>query len=68
MTNFERIKQMKLKDVFEFMGVEESDQQRVFLNTFQLINCRYCPAKEECQTGCGCPQTQKQWLEKQFTP
>ncbi len=27
MTNFERIKEMKLEDVFEFMGFEESDQQ-----------------------------------------
>jgi hypothetical protein len=68
MTNFERIKQMRVQDVFEFMGFEESIQQRVFLNIFQLINCRYCPAKQKCSNGCGCQQTQKQWLENENNP
>lgn len=68
MTNFERIKEIKLKDVFDFMGFEESDQQRVFLNIFQLTNCRYCPAKEKCSNGLSCQQTQKQWLESETNP
>ena len=62
-TNFERIKEMKLKDIFAFMGFEKDVQQNVFLNIFQLINCPYCPAQKECSNGESCQKTQRKWLE-----
>jgi hypothetical protein len=63
-TNFDKLKEMKLKDVFEFLGFEKDVQQNVFLIIFQLINCRYCPAQKDCSNGEICQKTQKNWLEK----
>lgn len=56
---------MKLKDVFDFMGFEESAQINAFMNMFQLINCRYCPAKEECSKRHFCEYTLIVWLESE---
>ena len=63
-TNFDKLKEMKLKDVFEFLGFEKDAQQNVFLNIFQLINRRYCPAQKDCSSGEICQKTQRNWLEK----
>lgn len=63
-TNFDKLKEMKLKDVFEFLGFEKDVQQNVFLNIFQFINCRYCPAQKDCSNGEICQKTQRNWLEK----
>ena len=66
MNNFKKIKNMKLEDVYNLLGFEEDVHERVFLNTFQLINCRYCPAKEKCSSGgVFCQSAQKEWLESE---
>lgn len=69
MNNFDKIKEMKLKDILQILGFsefEEEGQQRAFLNIFQLINCRYCPAQKQCSNGECCQKTQMEWLKKEY--
>lgn len=68
MNNFEKIKEMKLKDIWQMLGFsefEEEVQQRVFLNVFNLINCKYCPAQKQCSNEETCLKTQMKWLKSE---
>jgi hypothetical protein len=68
MNNFDKIKEMKLKDIWKMLGFsefEEEVQQRAFLNVFNLINCRYCPAQKQCSNGECCQKTQMEWLKSE---
>lgn len=65
MTNFEKLKEMKLKDVFDFIGLKDEWHINVFMNMFQLINCRFCPAVKVCDGGKTCHRILLEWLESE---
>jgi len=68
MTNFEKLENMKLKDVLSFIGFDEDEEihKIVFSNIFRLTKCSACPAQEMCiGSNVTCEKTQRIWLEQE---